>query len=393
MNGSSVSTAVALERCDRFVARTMNWLYDHLRHLPRYKPVVLCEHLQNRGEFPELEAWFLDPKNLQRRVWRRLMGSRPYPNDLWRIRKLRPVILHSHFGYVANADLELRRRLAIPWVVSFYGADVYEISRLEEGQELYRNVFAEADQVLVLGPVMAERVEKLGCPRRKIQIHPLGVDVASLPSRPRLLDRKGPLEVLFAGTFREKKGIQYALEGAALARERGVPLRFHLVAGTMGKSGEDRTRSAVLELVHRMRLEEVVTHYPLLPFQDLLDVALRSHIFIAPSVEAEDGDAEGTPFVLQQMMTTGMPAIATLHSDIPYLFGQHKHLLLRERDSLSIADRLQFYWEKPEAIAEHGRILRERILEAFDTRRCSLRLSEIYDRVQQASAPVDKSVG
>ena len=48
---------VAVQRCDRFVARTMNWLYDHLRFVPRYDPLVVTNSLENRAEFPLLTAW------------------------------------------------------------------------------------------------------------------------------------------------------------------------------------------------------------------------------------------------------------------------------------------------------------------------------------------------
>ena len=62
---------------------------------------------------------------------------------------------------------------------------------------------------------MKETLEQIGCPAEKVTIHPLGIDVENLPSRPRTLEQGEPLRVLFAGTFREKKGIQYLIEAAA----------------------------------------------------------------------------------------------------------------------------------------------------------------------------------
>ncbi len=55
---------VALQRIDRFVGRTMNWFYDHMRFVPRHRPVVICDALENRAEFPELDAIVLDPPKL-----------------------------------------------------------------------------------------------------------------------------------------------------------------------------------------------------------------------------------------------------------------------------------------------------------------------------------------
>jgi colanic acid/amylovoran biosynthesis glycosyltransferase len=92
-----------------------------------------------------------------------------------------------------------------------------------------------------------------------------------------------------------------------------------------------------------------------------------------------DGDAEGTPFVLQQMMATGMPAIATMHSDIPYLFGEHAHLLVPERDARAIADRLQRYADEPDSLVTDGTALRDRISHAFDVSQCAAGLSDLYE--------------
>ena len=102
-------------------------------------------------------------------------------------------------------------------------------------------------------------------------------------------------------------------------------------------------------------------------------------MFVAPSLTSADGDAEGTPFVLQQMMATGMPAIATVHSDIPYLFGQQEHMLVPERDADAIANRLQEYAAQPDRLVFDGNALQERIRTAFDVRVCAARLSDMYD--------------
>jgi hypothetical protein len=59
----------------------MNWLYDHLRFIPRYRPFVLCDILQNRDEFPEIAAWCFDPQSFTPRIWRRFAGDRLYLSE------------------------------------------------------------------------------------------------------------------------------------------------------------------------------------------------------------------------------------------------------------------------------------------------------------------------
>jgi glycosyltransferase involved in cell wall biosynthesis len=84
------------------------------------------------------------------------------------------------------------------------------------------------------------------------------------------------------------------------------------------------------------------------------------------------------------MMATGMPAITTLHSDIPYLFGELGHLLNPERDARAIADRLQHYAEKRDDLVGDGMALRERIRSNFAAAECAARLGSLYDSVVRA---------
>jgi colanic acid/amylovoran biosynthesis glycosyltransferase len=378
-NVSNAVRPVALQCWSQFVGRTTNWLYDHLRHVPRHNPVVLCNTLLNRSEFPELQAWCLE-WGLVRRVWRRATENRLYPAEWRRLRRLTPCVIHSHFGGEALQDYGLQRIVDVPWLVSFYGADVYEGSAAER-QEKYARLFDNAARVLALGPAMKKQLERLGCPEKKIVVHPLGVDIEKLPAEPRILKRGEPLKVLFAGTFREKKGVQYLIEATSLARRAGVRLKLDLVGDSAEKEGDREAKEEIFTQIHRAGLNETVTHHGYVSFRELLALALRSHVFSAPSVTARTGDAEGTPFVLQQMMATAMPVISTLHSDIPYLFGDHTNLLVPERDAHAIADRLEHYADDPDSLVTDGVALRDQIRASFDVRKCAARLSDLYDAV------------
>ncbi len=370
---------VALQRTDRFVGRAMNWMYHHLRRVPRYRPVVMTNVLQNRTQYPDLEAFDLPWKRLGSRVWKRLARARPYPPDLARAKSYRPVVLHSHFGYMGVDDLPLHRALGLPWLVGFYGADVYLHGREPEWQERYAELFERLDLALALGPAMEKALVELGCPADKVVIHPLGVDVEDVPSAERYLAPGNRLEVLFAGTFREKKGVVYLLEAADLLRRRGVDFRLHLVGEASERSKE--TGAEILATIARLGLESQIERYHWLPFQQLTELALRCHLFVAPSVTARDGDAEGTPFVIQQMMLTGMPVISTEHSDIPYLYGELADRLVPERDAAALADKVQEYAERPELIQSDGLAMRRRMLGHFDIRDSAAHLADLYDRV------------
>ena len=377
----SLQLPVALQRTDRFVGRAMNWMYHHLRRVPRYRPVIMTNVLDNRDQYPELEAFAMPWRRLGSRVWKRVTGGEFYPADVRRARGYRPRVMHSHFGYVGVADLELHRRLGLPWTVAFYGADVYLNGRDPSWRERYGPLFERADLVLALGPAMEVALAELGCDRRKIAVHPLGVDVEDVPFGERRLGPGERLEILMAGTFREKKGAVYLLEAVSHLRRRGVPFRLHLVGDVSRRSGDAEAGAEILATIDRLELGDVLERHRWLEFRTLMELALRCHVFVAPSVVAGDGDAEGTPFVIQQMMLSAMPVVSTRHSDIPYLFGPLADRLVPERDAVAIADRLSAYFESPATITDDGRAMRQRMLEAFDIRQCASHLADLYDQM------------
>ena len=272
----------------------------------------------------------------------------------------------------------------MPWFVSFYGADIYQVGRLPEWQEKYRRMFDECFRVLVLGPSMAAALRELGCPSSKLEVHPLGVDVDSMPHAPRELMTGQPLRVLFAGSFREKKGMQYLVQAAAMARRSGVRLELHLVGDATGKPGDSETKAEVFGLISQLGLEDIVVHHSWLRFEELISLSMRCQVFVAPSVTAADGDAEGTPFVLQQMMATEMTVIATVHSDIPYVLGECADLLVPERDAGAIAERLELYAADPSTLATHGSMVRRQIEQHHNVRVCAKQLSDLYEMAPAA---------
>lgn len=359
----------------------MNWFYDHMRFVPRHRVVVVCTTLENRAEFPELEALHLDPVHLGRRIWYRLRRCQLYPPDAWRLRALRPVVFHSHLGYVAAADHPMARALDLPWVASFYGADVYLLGRQPAWRDRYAALFEQASRVLSLGPAMSQALEALGCPAPKLVIHPLGVDASGLPYRPRRLERGEPLRILFAGTFREKKGAEYLIRALGLLDSRRVPFRLALVGDAAGRPGDEETKRTIFRLIGELGLADRVEHHSWLRFDRLIELGLASHVFVVPSVTASDGDCEGTPAVMGQMMATAMPTIATRHSDIPYTFGPYAGRLLPERDPVALADALQRYADDPDRMTQEGLEYRDQILAHFDARSCAARLSDLYDEL------------
>lgn len=97
---------------------------------------------------------------------------------------MQPVdLIHSHFGPVGWSNLAIAKQFRVPHIVSFYGYDYEKLPHTQPiWRERYTELFEQADIFICEGTHGADVLESLGCPRDKIDVVRLGVDVGSMPS-------------------------------------------------------------------------------------------------------------------------------------------------------------------------------------------------------------------
>jgi colanic acid/amylovoran biosynthesis glycosyltransferase len=230
---------------------------------------------------------------------------------------------------------------------------------------------------------MAAGVAALGCPVDKLRVHHLGIRLDQLHCRVRHWRPGEPLRVLIAASFREKKGIPFALE--ALARIKGqVSLEITVVgdAGDNAKSRAEKVR--ILETVAKCGLAPNVRFMGYQPWRWLMDEAYRNHLFVSPSVTAGDGDTEGgAPVGLIEMAATGMPVVSSRHADIPEVIEHGAGgLLAGERNVDELEQCLRRLIDSPQDWEALARAARGRIEREFNAEKQGVALGEIYRRVR-----------
>lgn len=368
---------------------TENWLHTQVRHLPEtISPHVVCSTIQNRDRFAVSQLWKLSEFSPGRRAgvllsgaWRlrhrlsRRMSVLAYVADRFDVR-----VVHSHFGYTAYSSMPTVEKLGLRHIVSFYGVDMSALPQSDpRWLDRYAELFSRVESVLCEGPCMARRIAALGCPPEKLVVQHLGIDISAFPFRPRVWSGDGPLRVLIAASYREKKGIPYALEALARLKDR-VDIEITIIgdAGSNPKSQLEKTR--IGNLIDASGLRPNVRMLGYQSHDVLLDEALKHHIFLSPSVTASDGDTEGgAPVTLIEMAATGMPIVSSCHADIPEVIRHESGgLLAQERDVDMLVAHLSFLVSHPESWHEIGATARAHVQERFDARVQGRILANIY---------------
>ncbi len=331
----------------------MTWQYSHMSSLPKeVESSVLCRWTANTEQFPVSQLTSLGmppgPASLlgrfQRKVGIQSAAERRVSAFLKKhMVNNSPDVLHSHFGQCGWQAAKLAKDLGIPHVVSFYGLDLsYLIRQDPRWVGRYRHMSTMLDQVLCEGPHMADCLAALGVDRSKIRLFRLGVDLDKIPFKARKLEppRK---RFLVAGSFREKKGIPYALEALGLFSQKCPEIEITVIGDSGGNLREEREKKKILKIVERYGLSSKVRFLGYQPYSALIREFYCHDIFVSPSVTSSDGDTEGgAPVTIIEAAASGMPIASTLHCDIPFVLSEeNRKYLVPERDSHALCKSIE----------------------------------------------------
>ena len=358
---------------------TETWIYGQLIQMRRYVPVVFTNSIQNLDLFP-FEEIYVYQRCVVRPLqsWERFFFKVPqYPPIYAQAMRERGVcLLHAHFGDEGFRLLTVRAILKIPMVVTFYGYDVSELPRwgpLWRWRLWLKLLFLMANRILAEGPYMRQSLIRLGCPPHKVEVQHLGVDIEKLPFAVRQFPTDGPIRILIAASFREKKGIQYGIAAFGRVAQKWNRLELVIV-------GDGPLRPQIERQIAQLGLGDKVRLMGYQPYERLIAIAQEAHIVMAPSVTASNGDTEGgAPVFLIEAQAMGLPILATHHADIPEVVQDGKTgYLVPERDIDALAERLEYLLDHPDLWPQLGTNGRQYVEREFSLKQQTERLEGIY---------------
>jgi len=376
-------------KCDLYLPITENWIYGQIKNLKRYRPIVYTTKTQNLDIFPtenirslELKHGLKDPYSFFNKGWNKIFNF--YPSFAFFMIKDKPNLVHAHFGPSGYSFLSLNRLFAIPLITTFYGSDMTMLPRHDIRWKVrYRKLFQQGDRFLVEGPHMRKCLAELGCPEEKITVQRLGVDLARVEFVPRLPGEDGKIRVLVAGSFREKKGIPYAIHAFKQVREKHNNLHLTIIGDSASASREEKEKQKILGAIDKYRLNDCVTMMGYQPHSVFLRELYKHHIFLSPSVHASDGDTEGgAPVSIIEASASGMPILSTNHCDIPeVVVDRESGYLVPERNIDALAQKLEFLITNPGIWKQMGKGGRKHTEKDYNVKIQVQKLEKIYDKV------------
>ncbi|SFR42313.1 Glycosyltransferase involved in cell wall bisynthesis [Marinobacter gudaonensis] len=251
-------------------------------------------------------------ENLKKKPWKALLLPAFLLCQIFALLRLllilKPDVIHAHWLIpqglcVSISQLVLSRN--IPVLVTSHGADLFAL-RGRWFDLLKRIVLTRASRITVVSTVMKLKIEQLGISSEKVMVEPMGVSLGQ-DFHPGAAESRRGASILFVGRLVEKKGLEYLIYAmpTIMQHHRDAFLR---IVGFGPQEQNARELVAALGLEDRVQFAGPVSN------KELPEFYREAAVFVAPFVEAANGDQEGLGLVLVEAIGCGCPTVV---SDIP----------------------------------------------------------------------------
>lgn len=269
-------------------------------------------------------------------------------------------VVHAHWlipqGVLAATLCCVFRKA--PLVVTTHGADVFTF-RGRALSMVKRWAARRSTRILAVSASLRDAMVRLGIPREKIGIGPMGTD---LQHRfvPAIDVNRAACEILFVGRFVEKKGVRHLLKAMPHVLDRYPDAILTLIGGG---SLEKELKAQV----ETLNIASSVRFLGPMPSVDLPNFYRRAAVFVAPFVRAISGDDEGLGLVVVEALGCACPIVIGKTAALGEVLGPvAREIQVDAADHRALADAIVEVFKHPEKAARRTELLRQRILTQLD---------------------------
>lgn len=378
-----------LHFCEQFSPLSETFVFDLLTELEHQvgdqHVVTPSRELEQERPFPHVNLLRMrtrwNPLRVAERAAARLASKPAFESD-WpemrrrlatTLKRVRPSVVHAHFGRPGVIVAPVARELGVPLVVSFYGYDASELLEQREWIDPIVKLLRDSAAIIALSSQMRDHLVDSGSPATHTHIVHLGKRIADYAFAPRTRVRR----LLSVGRMVDKKGHFDAITAFRDVAARYPDVHFDIV-------GDGPLLSAVEHHIASLGLVDRITLHGACSHDDVKKFFGHADAFVLCSKRAANGDCEGTPTVLLEAQAVGLPCVSTFHAGIPETIPPENRFLLSPEGDVDGISRCMINLvgmgsAELREIAERGRL---HMCEEFDVAIEAKKLVEVYSAIR-----------
>ena len=247
-------------------------------------------------------------RRLIRRVRYELFGSGGETSVIRRllVRKNIAVVL-GEYGSFAVKFLDACMQAGIPLVPHFHGADASHHEIVKNNESGYRRLFQHCPAIIVVSRRMLEDLVNMGAPREKIHHICYGVNLNQFSE---ISPGSNPPNFVSVGRFVEKKAPHLTILAFKQVHKKLSSSKLVMV-------GDGPLLDSCRSLVAALGLGDAVSFSGKAKHQNVARYMNCARAYVQHSIEAPNGDSEGTPVAILEACASALPVVATQHAGIP----------------------------------------------------------------------------
>jgi colanic acid/amylovoran biosynthesis glycosyltransferase len=285
-------------------------------------------------------------------------------------------IIHCQFSTLGIFGVWFRQLGLIEGklISTFRGSDISKFLP-KWGEKVYQELFQETDFFLANCEFFKNQAVTLGCEPNKIHVHGSGIDCSKFIFKERHFPKDDIVRIATTGRLVEKKGVEYAIRAVVKVASIYPNIEYKIL-------GDGELKEHLNKLITELNIGHIVKLMGWKQQQEIVEILNNTHIFIAPSVTATDGNQDAPVNTLKEAMAMGLPVISTKHGGIPELVEDGvSGFLVPERNADAIALKLTYLIENPELWKTMGKAGRGCVEEKYDMHKLNDELVAIYQQV------------
>jgi len=275
--------------------------------------------------------------------------------------------IHAHWASTPSTAAYVASLYSgISWSLTAHRWDIKEDNMLET--KIRSSEFVRAISVNGANEIKSKISKTLW---HKVNIIHMGVRLTPNECTP----EQDVFTIASVGNLIPVKGHRFLLEACLLLKQRGKIFRCFLI-------GDGPLKQELLEMIHKLDLDDVVTLCGRLPHDKVLGMYQDCcvSVLVHPSIVTDDGEREGIPVALMEAMAVSVPVISTATGGIPELLGDGAGILVPPGDSKALADAIEVIMENPYYRAELGQKGRKKIEADFSLSSVVRQLAELFQK-------------
>lgn len=274
-------------------------------------------------------------------------------------RKYQIKVVLAEYGMTGAELTRTCRKLNIPLFVHFHGYDASVRDVIAAWESKFKVMFGYASGVFAVSKDMKRKLIQMGCPPDKIILNYYGPSDLFFDNTPTY----NAQTIIAVGRFVEKKAPLLTLQAFKYVLEDFSEALLYFV-------GDGPLLKTAVEKAREWGIEEKVKFKAVLPPEDIRQLFSRSSVFVQHSIEAPNGDCEGTPVAILEAGAAGLAVVSTRHAGIKdVVIHGETGFLCSEGDIDAMALYIKRLLGDPSLCESFGKAARVRIAAEFTLER------------------------